>query len=347
MRVRSTALKIFMVIKALKAVTSSQPIKNFLCLGRVLFWLAALYVIAPAGYAISSDSAAAENFQKCRYGQVRQGYDCVDKVAVEGGAWHGNELFCQDGFAKLEQRDGTLRCYKLPDLTNGQYRGPIAQCPRNFVLVNWKCMPKSMVRDRSLIMASDQFCPTGYQELGDRCIPERVQQRKIVRDLAIQGVRLGMTEEHAFANLLGDNYEHFEDPTAEQQIRSFKKIEADGALREVMIRLNGSPLTIYEILYKQKFPTTGYDYPTVKQLVEQFYGPPIETRYYRERDLLVYRDSNSSSEPRLEIRFLDSEVVFHMKSRSLEIKLINQARKKQKSRKQLKAGMGVMPAIKF
>lgn len=339
---------ISMVIKTVRVTTTDYlRIKKFLGPRRVASCLIGLFALIPLSPASSPHSEAGYDVQTCRYGQVRQGYDCVDKVSVEGGAWHGNELHCQDGFAKLQQRDGTLRCYKLPDLTNGQYRGPIAQCPKNFVLVNWKCLPKAMVRDRSLVMAPDKFCPSGYQELGDRCIPEKVIQRKVVRDLAIQGVRLGMTEEHAFANLLGDNYEHYEDPMAEQEIRSFKKNESDGAYREVVIRLNGSPLTIYEIRYRQKFPGAQYNYQAVKQLIEQYYGPPTETRSYRERDLLVYRDGNSSYEPKLEIKFLDSEVVFHMKSRSLEIKLINQARKKQKSRERLKAGVSAVPSIKF
>ena len=212
----------------------------------------------------------AEN-KNCPYGYQKEGNTCLKISKVHGGKWYGDSLRCNNGYVRLEETNGLERCHQLHEITNGGYQGPRINCARGFVPVNWICMPRSMIRDRSLIMSIDNFCPRGYQESSDSCIPDKVEKTTVVRELSIQGISLSMSEEEAFAELLSKSYEHFEDPSLISETRGFLKKEIDGSFREVYLNTKGLPLAVYEVVYKQAFPNAHFAYSTVKQSILQHF----------------------------------------------------------------------------
>ena len=204
-----------------------------------------------------------------------------------------------------------------------------------------------MIRDRSLIMSIDKFCPNGYQESSDSCIPDKVEKTTVVRELSIQGVSLSMSEEDAFAELLSKNYEHFEDPSLISETRGFLKKETDGSFREVYLSTKGFPLAVYEIIYKQAFPNAHFTYSTVKQSILQHFGSPDKISDFREREVFVYQDESSSRSPTLTISFPGNQVVMHMIWRNLEAQLIDQKRQEGKRLNALQENHKLQPVIKY
>lgn len=315
---------------------------------------AKLFLLLLIGLCHSTTQAAVSNSmmevpenQNCPYGYHKEGHSCLKITKVHGGKWYGDNLRCNNGYVRLEEANGLERCHQLHEITNGGYEGPRIDCARGFVPVNWTCLPRSMIRDRSLIMSIDKFCPNGYQESSDSCIPDKVEKTTVVRELSIQGISLSMSEEDAFAELLSKNYEHFEDPSLISETRGFLKKETDGSFREVYLSTKGFPLAVYEMIYKQAFPNAHFTYSTVKQSIVQHFGSPDKISDFREREVFVYQDESSSRSPTLTISFPGNQVVMHMIWRNLEAQLIDQKRQEGKRLNALQENHNPQPVIKY
>jgi len=284
--------------------------------------------------------------QNCPYNYHKEGNTCLKITKVHGGKWYGDNLRCNNGYVRLEETNGLERCHQLHEITNGGYQGPRINCARGFVPVNWICMPRSMIRDRSLIMSINIFCPKGYQESSDSCIPDKVEKTTVVRELSIQGISLSMSEEEAFAELFSNSYEHFEDPILISETRGFFKKETDGSFRQIYLNTKGLPLTVYEVTYKQAFPT-NFAYDTVKQSILQHFGNPDKISDFRDREVFVYQDESSSRSPTLSISFPGNQIVMHMVWRNLEARLIDKKREEEKRQKALQENHKPQPTIKY
>jgi len=284
--------------------------------------------------------------QKCPFGYKKEGNSCLQVSRADGGKWYGDELRCNDGYVRLEESNTSQRCHQLQKVINGKYAGPRIQCARGFVPVNFTCMPRSMIHDRNLIMSTDKFCPRGYQESGDSCIPNQAEKSILVQELSVQGVHLGMSEENAFAVLLSQHYEHFEDPALISETRGFLKKESDGSMREVYLNTNGRPLAVYEIVYTQAFPDALFSYQNIRKSILQYFGRPNKINDFRQREVFVYQDEPSTRSPTLTINFPGNQINMHVISRNLEAQLIDQKRLTENLQQKGESNKP-LPVIKF